>query len=321
MLEPKLAPQEEYAPELPVAPAIAHNALLANLEFGDPAQPMRALAPLAVITSCVLHAAAAATMLITSVAPSQYGLLDTKSDAISLEATQSIVLESTISEPLDSAAAAAAAMPEGSVAQVEAEPLPIKEAEELPIEKPTEAQPIKEALLDPEAIPADEEPLEVLRGAADLVAAPVKKAEEKKPDQKLQAENDKKKRNRREEAKRQRPKQHTAGGTTSRANAAMGKSSGRASASRGSVLSYAARVRAKVAHNKPAGRGHRGIARVAFAVSGSGGLSYARLAQSSGNAALDLAALSAVRSAAPFGAPPTGATAAQLRFSIPFYFR
>jgi TonB family protein len=86
-------------------------------------------------------------------------------------------------------------------------------------------------------------------------------------------------------------------------------------------LSYAARVRAKVARHKPSGRGHRGIARVAFGVSGSGRLRYARLAKSSGNSALDRAAVSAVRRAAPFGAPPAGASAAQLRFTIPFYFR
>jgi protein TonB len=50
-------------------------------------------------------------------------------------------------------------------------------------------------------------------------------------------------------------------------------------------------------------------------------LAYATLSRSSGNAALDQAALAAVRRAAPFGAPPSGTSSAQLRFSIPFYFR
>jgi protein TonB len=80
-------------------------------------------------------------------------------------------------------------------------------------------------------------------------------------------------------------------------------------------------VRAQVARNKPSGTGHRGTALVSFGVSSSGGLSYARLARSSGNAALDRAALAAVRRAAPFGPPPGGAAPGQLRFSVPFYFR
>jgi len=86
-------------------------------------------------------------------------------------------------------------------------------------------------------------------------------------------------------------------------------------------LSYAARVRAKVARHKPPGNGHRGIATVSFGASLSGGLAYARLARSSGSATLDRAALGAVRRAAPFGSPPAGASPGQLRFSVPFYFR
>jgi protein TonB len=166
-----------------------------------------------------------------------------------------------------------------------------------------------------------EEPLQVIEGAAEPDAAIEAKPppEEAKPER--HDEREMRKMPEREKARREPVAQQTAGGTTSRAQAAGAKSSGRVSASRGSVISYAAQVRAKVARNKPPGNGHRGVAQVSFGVSPSGGLSFARLARSSGSPALDRAALGAVHRAAPFGAPPAGASAAQLRFSIPFYFR
>ncbi|MCE8006149.1 TonB family protein [Aestuariivita sp.] len=51
----------------------------------------------------------------------------------------------------------------------------------------------------------------------------------------------------------------------------------------------------------------RGTAIIRFSISGSGGLSGASVAQSSGSAALDQAALRVIRRAAPFPPPPTGA--------------
>jgi protein TonB len=60
---------------------------------------------------------------------------------------------------------------------------------------------------------------------------------------------------------------------------------------------------------------------VSFGVSRSGGLSYVRLARSSGVSALDQAALAAVRRSAPFPPPPAGVPAGRLTFSMPFYFR
>lgn len=303
MMHETIAVQQQEAPVSP-----ADHPLLAQAAGQEPGVPLRRLLPFAVIVSFVLHAAAAA-MLISTNALSEYGVLKTESEAMSIETTQTIVLESTMSEPLDTAAAATAAMPEGSVSTVEAEEIPV------------ESWPIKTVAVDPEAVATDEEPLEVIRGSGTPVEVPTTRAEVQEPEKTQQVERETRKEKRREQAKRQRQKRQTAGGPTSRSTAAMAAASGRASASRGSVLSYAARVRAKVARHKPSGRGHRGIARVAFGVSGSGGLSYARLAKSSGNSTLDRAALSAVRRAAPFGAPPAGASPAQLRFSIPFYFR
>lgn len=108
------------------------------------------------------------------------------------------------------------------------------------------------------------------------------------------------------------------GGIRSRAARGSALSSGRVSASSGSALNYAATVRARVAGRKPSGRGRRGTVVVSFGVTRSGGLSYASVARSSGDPGLDSSVLSAVRSAAPFPAPPPGA---QLRFAMPFYFR
>jgi len=95
----------------------------------------------------------------------------------------------------------------------------------------------------------------------------------------------------------------------------------RAAASPGQVQRYAGIVRARIARNRPSSRGRRGTAVVRFAISRGGGLRYARLARSSGDRALDRAALASVRRASPFPRPPRGMSAAQLTFSIPFRFR
>lgn len=95
----------------------------------------------------------------------------------------------------------------------------------------------------------------------------------------------------------------------------------RASASTGSVVNYASRVRAKVSGHVPRSGAGKGSVVVSFGVTTTGGLSYARIAKSSGNAATDRAVLAGVRSAAPFPAPPAGASPSQLRFSVSFNFR
>lgn len=108
------------------------------------------------------------------------------------------------------------------------------------------------------------------------------------------------------------------GAAASRASKGSAQSSARVSASSGSAVNYAAQVRARVASRKPGGGGKRGTVVISFGVTRSGGLSYASIARSSGNPALDRTVLSAVRGAAPFPTPPPGA---QLRFAVPFHFR
>ncbi len=318
MTEPTFA---AYAPaySAPLTePTGSEDVLLAPAELAEPGPTLRPLVPLAVIASCLLHAGAAA-MFISNGGLPEFGVLDTKSEAFSLQTMQTIVLELTMSEPVDTAAAAAAAMPQGTVQSVDAEPEPLKAAEPGLVEN----EPPPKTVQTTEVVPEEtsEDPLEVIKGSSEPADTIQAKAAEQKAEETQDDEQKQRREKRRKEAQRQRSKHQTAGGPAARAVMGTAAVSGRVSASRGSILSYAARVRAQVARNKPPGKGRQGIAKVAFGISASGDLSYAQLSESSGNSALDQAALSAVQRAAPFGAPPPGATSAQLRFSIPFYFR
>lgn len=60
---------------------------------------------------------------------------------------------------------------------------------------------------------------------------------------------------------------------------------------------------------------------ITFAIAADGTLDATAIAKSSSEPELDQAALAAIRKSAPFPPPPTGATAAQRRFMIPFRFR
>ncbi len=104
------------------------------------------------------------------------------------------------------------------------------------------------------------------------------------------------------------------------AGTTRGEGGGKGKASAGSIQGYASRVRARILSRRPSATG-RGRVVVSFAITQSGGLRYATVRRGSGNATLDRAALAAVRRASPFPRPPVGASAHQLRFSIPFSFR
>ncbi len=118
------------------------------------------------------------------------------------------------------------------------------------------------------------------------------------------------------------PRQDTQPPQRQRHAAATGRStnarSGQVTAGRGNLSDYSAEVRTRIARHRPGSLPHTGTATVSFAISGSGSLIYARLIHSSGNAAIDAAALQAVRAAAPFPPPPGGQT---FNKAIPFYFR
>ncbi|MDZ7824039.1 MAG: TonB family protein [Ahrensia sp.] len=84
------------------------------------------------------------------------------------------------------------------------------------------------------------------------------------------------------------------------------------------VSSYPGKVRSKISRTRQARIGGSGTAQVKFTVSENGGLASVQLAGSSGNSAVDSAALSHIRRSAPFPKPPSGA---QRTFQIPITFR
>ena len=272
-----------------------------------------------IIVSCLVHIAGAAAMLRSSAATADYGVLIQQTDAISLEITASTILEAVEASASVAAAAAPTATQAGNPVPSSALAMPMTKVEEAAAKEPV-VETVKASEVKPGAVAPVEDPLQVVRGASEpsdeIATKPAERTEE---DQK---ETEKKEKVEKEEAKEQQQQSaaQVSGGVTARSTA-QADSQAKVSASRGSLLSYAAGIRAKVARNKPAGFGRSGEVQVSFGVTPSGDLSYASLAQSSGNERLDEAAIEAIRRSAPFGPPPADASPAQLRFSIPFYFR
>ncbi len=99
-------------------------------------------------------------------------------------------------------------------------------------------------------------------------------------------------------------------------------SEGEAAASPGVVQSYAKSVVEALSKNRPKGvqAGARGVVKIAFAIDDDGALAFARVAKSSGVDKLDNAALDAVRRIK-LPPPPTGMSAAQRTYEIPYNFR
>jgi len=300
-----------------------------------PKKPVQWLRSAAIVFSICLHAAIASAMFDWSDSDDQFGTLSDKTDAISLSTEQTVVLESIETEAVQTASAASAASQAGSVQAADSAPQPLTEVKEAveAMEPPPEQVDVAE--VQPSAAIPTDDPLPVIRGQAPPDEVHETRAiqtsetlEDAKPSQ-IESKDVSEEENKREDAERK-EKQVTAqaasrasmaGSTTSRASMAQAQVSGRVSASRGSVLNYAARIRAVLARNKPSGDGLTGTTRISFGLTTSGDLRYAEIASSSGKGKLDQAALAAVRQAAPFGSPPADATADQLQFTIPFYFR
>jgi len=260
-------------------------------------------------------------MLLGDSALPDYGVVTQQTDAISVEMTASTILEAVESTAsIAVAASVPTATQEGNPTPSSAAAVPLTKVEESAVETPV-METVKAAEIVPITPPDD--PLQVVKGAGEpsevvdaKVAQPTKEEEQKQQEKKEKTEKEK------EEVKveQQQAAPQVSGGVTARSTASA-ESQAKVSASRGSILSYAAGIRAKVARNKPTGFGRSGEVEISFGVTPTGDLSYANLAQSSGNTRLDEAALEAIRRSAPFGPPPADATPSQLRFSIPFYFR
>lgn len=274
------------------------------------------------MVSLLLHGSVlAAVLLLSEPTP---GASNVPTEAISIEIVPSDVLESARTSPSPEAAAAASSVQSdpGALEDVAAASPAQPETVE-PLEEPKRAEDPMTDVPDtpsqsdaPEA--ADEAPAEPaieqatvteeIEAATPPAAAPPKpvaKTERTTPPPPQKA--------------RKTPSRK--GGAPSRAARGSAPSSARVSASRGAVINYAAVVRARVASRRPSGPGKRGTVVVTFGVSRSGGLAFASISRSSGDAGLDRTVLSAVRSAAPFPAPPSGASPGQLRFTMPFYFQ
>lgn len=82
---------------------------------------------------------------------------------------------------------------------------------------------------------------------------------------------------------------------------------------------WGAKIRARVARRTPRGKGS-GTVLVHLTVARSGQLLGSRIARSSGNAALDQAAMTAVRRAGRFPAAPKKLTLSQMSFTLPIRF-
>jgi protein TonB len=262
---------------------------------------------LAFTASLGLHLAAGAAFLYRAPSP---GVAEGAPETISVSLVPSTVFEAAEERVQPQQEAAASSPVEGAE---NGKPQGTTKAAEKPQEEPPGKTPpppdTTPEAAKPEAQPSPLPPVLTARDESpDAVPKPVKTHAEK-PGTEPQAQQAPRARDTRAENKPRRakqppPRQRRAAASGRGASAA----SGHVSASRGSLNDYIAAIRARLARHKPAGLPYTGTVKVAFAISAGGHLIYARLAQSSGRAALDTAALRAVRAAAPFPPPPGGRT-------------
>jgi len=185
--------------------------------------------------------------------------------------------------------------------EVEPEPEPPKPQPE-PIETPkVEEQPKAEAIL-PQQV---EQP-----------------PEEKKPDPEIKEPVKEKKRMRRpprqqsvaSQAAAPKPVDKAERGKTNAAPRAGTSSSMSAATWRGRLVAHLNR------HKRHPGGSARGVSAITFTISRSGNVTAVSLARSSGNAALDQAALSLARRASPVPAPPDSVPGGSITISVPVRF-
>lgn len=244
--------------------------------------------------------------------------------AVSLNLVETVVIEEAAAEPeaarqapdLPAAAKPAPSVPAPKKAAVEPDAAPDpKPAERDPPADAPARKPPATTVPDAAEIPdrAPDQPQAVPREApkAARPAPPLPERAERRPDRDEP-------RHRKIRRKQAAPSAPSAPARSKSKRAARGPA---ISASPGQVRNYAALVRARIARHRPRSAPGAGTVVVAFALSRNGALRYARLARSSGNGALDSAALASVRAAAPFPAPPGAMTSRQLSFVLPFHFR
>jgi TonB family protein len=266
-----------------------------------------------------------------------FGVAAPPSAAISVNIETSDILNSPEEDEQAPSSSAASYVPEVHEANLEKqapedtapppEPDPMEAAEKLKAEaeaKRLEEERDRERVAQ-EAAERERQDAERLRREEAKLAEQRHREEEAEKREAEQREQDRRKaeqaeRIAREEARKRREQER--GQNAAEASRGKQASKGRVSASRGSMLSYDATVRTRIARNKPRGSGGTGRGTVVtFKVSPSGSLAFLRILQSSGNAAQDQSALSAVRRSSPFPVPPAGATAKQLTYTLRFTYR
>lgn len=183
-----------------------------------------------------------------------------------------------------------------------------------PTQTTTPEEPVEEA---EELAPTDTQELSAVAPAEQAaVTAPeaVEPVEEKKEEKPVEEPKKKK--------AKPRPEQKSASsGPVGRAAGSSGRRSSNAGGA--SFSNYAGRVAAHLRRYKryPSSAGRaRGTVRIAFSVSRGGSVTGVRLVGSSGNSALDQAALSMVRRANPFPAMPPNLNRNSANFSVPIRF-
>ena len=87
------------------------------------------------------------------------------------------------------------------------------------------------------------------------------------------------------------------------------------------LWAYRQQVAARIMQYRPRHAYQRGTCTVNFSIAADGSITALMIAVSSGEEALDRAALNAVRRAAPFPVPPTGQNQPPLPFTLPFRFQ
>lgn len=309
-------------------PSAAESDYVQPVVRSRPCHPRQSRSRWPVVVSLALHSAVAVALVKAPAA--ETGAVEAPTEAISVELVASPVIEQATEPTIESAAAmpAATALNDGEAVETlaAAEPVRAVPVEATPIDTMSPVEPTPVETIDSVVTGAGPE--------AEVAALPAREDDEPRPEEPRAEKPERKPEPERPKAKPE-TRRETApnpdkgkdkdtrarGGVASRGASDRPATAGRVSASAGSMVGYAARVRARVASNKPSMAGRKGTAVVSFAVTGGGGLAYARLSRSSGVPALDQAAVAAVRRSAPFPPPPAGAPAGKLAFSIPFHFR
>ncbi len=187
---------------------------------------------------------------------------------------------------------------------------PIEEVSKIdpvePVDEPVE-EIVEKEIVTKELVPDEQSELPTVKPKKVIEKKKVKKKKKKKT---KKAKKDKKKQKKRLAGKRLAALKK-GGGARGKQKRIAGKAA--MSNYRGRVQSHLARYKRKVGSS-------RGRVVVSFTLARSGGVRGVRVVRSSGNGAIDRAALSMVRRASPFPKMPAGGPAS-MRFSVPISYR